>query len=82
MFFHQRFVPGLAIASYLVGDEKSKQVAVYWSKCGIAVDSWGGVALAVVRSIKSEASKVWPVIGHWFALLRCWRMSDFSNRCL
>lgn len=28
MFFHQRFVPGLAIASYMVGDEKSKQVAV------------------------------------------------------
>jgi hydroxyacylglutathione hydrolase len=28
MFFHQRFVPGLAIASYLVGDEKAKQVAV------------------------------------------------------
>lgn len=28
MFFQQRFVPGLAIASYLVGDENSKQVAV------------------------------------------------------
>ena len=28
MFFHQRFVPGLAIASYLVGDEKSKELAV------------------------------------------------------
>lgn len=28
MFFHQRFVPGLAIYSYLVGDEKSKQCAV------------------------------------------------------
>ncbi|MBC8106147.1 MAG: MBL fold metallo-hydrolase, partial [Anaerolineae bacterium] len=28
MFFHQRFVPGLAIASYLVGDEKTKRVAV------------------------------------------------------
>lgn len=28
MFFHQRFIPGLAIASYLVGDEKAKQVAV------------------------------------------------------
>ena len=28
MFFHQRFVPGLAIASYMVGDEKTKQVAV------------------------------------------------------
>ena len=28
MFFHQRFIPGLAIASYLVGDEKVKQVAV------------------------------------------------------
>src|SRR4029078_12563115 len=28
MFFHQRFVPGLAIASYLVGDEKTKEVAV------------------------------------------------------
>ena len=28
MFFHQRFVPGLAIASYLVGDEKARQVAV------------------------------------------------------
>jgi hydroxyacylglutathione hydrolase len=28
MFFHQRFVPGLAIASYVVGDEKSRQVAV------------------------------------------------------
>ena len=26
MFFHQRFVPGLAIYSYMVGDEKSKQV--------------------------------------------------------
>ena len=28
MFFHQRFVPGLAIASYMVGDEKAKEVAV------------------------------------------------------
>jgi len=28
MFFHQRFIPGLAIASYVVGDEKAKAVAV------------------------------------------------------
>ena len=28
MFFHQRFIPGLAIYSYMVGDEKSKQCAV------------------------------------------------------
>ena len=28
MFFYQRFIPGLAIASYLVGDEKTKQLAV------------------------------------------------------
>ena len=28
MFLHQRFVPGLAIYSYLVGDEKTKQAAV------------------------------------------------------
>jgi hydroxyacylglutathione hydrolase len=28
VFFHQRFVPGLAIYSYMVGDEKSKQCAV------------------------------------------------------
>ena len=28
MFFYQRFIPGLAIASYMVGDEKCKQVAV------------------------------------------------------
>lgn len=28
MFFQQRFIPGLAIASYMVGDEKTKQVAV------------------------------------------------------
>jgi hydroxyacylglutathione hydrolase len=28
MFFHQRFIPGLAIASYMIGDEKTKQVAV------------------------------------------------------
>lgn len=28
MFFHQRFVPGLAIYSYMVGDEKSKKCAV------------------------------------------------------
>src|SRR5436190_12685817 len=28
MIFHQRFVPGLAIASYLVGDERTKQAAV------------------------------------------------------
>ena len=28
MFFHQRFIPGLAIASYMIGDEKCKQVAV------------------------------------------------------
>lgn len=28
MIFHQRFVPGLAIASYLVGDEKSGEAAV------------------------------------------------------
>jgi hydroxyacylglutathione hydrolase len=28
MFFHQRFVPGLAIASYVLGDEKTKELAV------------------------------------------------------
>jgi hydroxyacylglutathione hydrolase len=28
MFFHQRFIPGLAIASYMIGDEKAKSVAV------------------------------------------------------
>src|SRR5688572_27567410 len=28
MLFHQRFIPGLAIASYMVGDEKAKKVAV------------------------------------------------------
>lgn len=28
MFFHQRFIPGLAIYSYMVGDEKSKKCAV------------------------------------------------------
>ena len=28
MFFHQRFVPGLAIYTYMVGDEKSRQCAV------------------------------------------------------
>src|SRR6187399_1012036 len=28
MFLHQRFIPGLAIASYVVGDEKAKEVAV------------------------------------------------------
>ncbi len=28
MFLHQRFIPGLAIASYMVGDEKSRRVAV------------------------------------------------------
>jgi len=28
MFFHQRFVPGLAIASYILGDEKTKELAV------------------------------------------------------
>ena len=28
MFFHQRFIPGLAIASYMVGDEKTKRCAV------------------------------------------------------
>jgi len=28
MFFHQRFIPGLAIASYMVGDERAKEVAV------------------------------------------------------
>ena len=28
MFFHQRFIPGLAIYSYMVGDEKSKRCAV------------------------------------------------------
>jgi hydroxyacylglutathione hydrolase len=28
MFFHQRFVPGLAIASYVVGDEKTRHAAV------------------------------------------------------
>lgn len=28
MFFYQRFVPGLAIYSYLVGDERTKQAAV------------------------------------------------------
>jgi hypothetical protein len=28
MFFHQRFVPGLAIYSYLVGNEKTKEAVV------------------------------------------------------
>ena len=28
MFFHQRFVPGLAIASYVLGDEKTRELAV------------------------------------------------------
>jgi hydroxyacylglutathione hydrolase len=28
MFLYQRFIPGLAIASYMVGDEKAKEVAV------------------------------------------------------
>lgn len=28
MFFHQRFVPGLAIASYMLGDERTREVAV------------------------------------------------------
>lgn len=28
MLFHQRFVPGLAIASYIIGDEKSGEAAV------------------------------------------------------
>lgn len=28
MFFHQRFVPGLAIYSYVVGDEKTRECAV------------------------------------------------------
>jgi hydroxyacylglutathione hydrolase len=28
MFFHQRFIPGLAIYSYMVGDEKTRQCAV------------------------------------------------------
>jgi len=28
MIFHQRFLPGLAIASYLVGDEKTRECAV------------------------------------------------------
>jgi len=28
MFFHQRFIPGLAIYSYMVGDEKTKSCAV------------------------------------------------------
>ena len=28
MLFHQRFIPGLAIASYIVGDEKSGEAAV------------------------------------------------------
>jgi hydroxyacylglutathione hydrolase len=28
MFFHQRFIPGLAIASYMIGDERTKEVAV------------------------------------------------------
>ncbi len=28
MLLHQRFIPGLAIASYIVGDEKSGEAAV------------------------------------------------------
>ena len=28
MFFHQRFIPGLAIASKVIGDEQSREVAV------------------------------------------------------
>ena len=28
MLLHQRFIPGLAINSYLVGDERTKQAAV------------------------------------------------------
>ena len=39
MFFHQRFIPGLAIASYLVGDEK----AISPGKIGGALLVIGGV---------------------------------------
>ena len=28
MYFHQRFIPGLAIYSYIIGDEKTKEAAV------------------------------------------------------
>ncbi|MBL4702629.1 MAG: MBL fold metallo-hydrolase [Phycisphaeraceae bacterium] len=28
MFFHQEFIPGLAIASYVIGDDKTKEVAI------------------------------------------------------
>jgi hydroxyacylglutathione hydrolase len=28
MYFHQRFIPGLAIASYMIGDERTKEAAV------------------------------------------------------
>jgi hypothetical protein len=36
MLLHQRFIPGLAIASYLVGDEKTGEASTILSLlCGI-----------------------------------------------
>jgi hydroxyacylglutathione hydrolase len=53
MFFHQRFIPGLAIASYMVGDEKAREVAV--------VDPTRDVD-AYLRIAKTEGLKITHVL--------------------
>jgi hypothetical protein len=42
MIFHQRFLPGLAIASYLVGDEKTRECAVVDASSGLSATCQGG----------------------------------------
>jgi hypothetical protein len=44
MIFHQRFLPGLAIASYLVGDEKTRECAVVDPSSGLSATCQGGWA--------------------------------------
>jgi hypothetical protein len=55
MFFHPRFIPGLAIASYMVGDEKTKQVAASASTASSA--SWK-TALTRGRTRASKSRNV------------------------
>jgi hypothetical protein len=52
MIFHQHFLPGLAIASYLVGDEKTRECAVVDASSGLS-------ALAKADVASNERSLPW-----------------------
>jgi len=45
-------------------------------------DICGGLAYAVFNSIKSLSVIGYPVNGHWLVVLKCFKISCFSNMYL